>query len=518
MPNFLSSTWNHIYEAFTGPKTVDEEFDLKLEECKMVERNIHNIQRLFREHSLKVSGMREWLVDFYSSIGAIYDNNSPLYPVVNEILLVHQELERLLFRLSENINTINLASNEWDKYFAEVRGHQKLRIEHRFVYDHYDRKMERLVQRRNKMISKGKEAESPRFVKLFERNDLKYRSAAENFGKVSMYIYQRMCDLLDYKTKFVNPILIQLVNQEVQYYNACAQLMSRLTNIQQRFMEVEGQVQRQPITYDPFKYIRGRNLVGKIDLFNYNPHDISLIDTKRSLLQTNVESGANLFPQLNNVKPLETGMTSSILTQPLGTTYQPGFTTGTIFTQPITSGITGLNQPLTTTGTTITQQPITTTTGTITTGTIQPIRLTETTGTIQQPTTTTQPLEYSEEEDLAEFENEEEEERALHEGIKQIRLNEEDIGQQKVINVPLDKDSQLNIKIKVDDELKNQTNLTNQQQLPQTISSTTTQGPNITSSQHYDFTGDIKTPLQQSTGNNLNAQNVATQSSNVQNI
>lgn len=49
MPNQWSHGIRKMYESATGARTIDTEFNLKVEECKMVEHNLRSIQRLFRE-------------------------------------------------------------------------------------------------------------------------------------------------------------------------------------------------------------------------------------------------------------------------------------------------------------------------------------------------------------------------------------------------------------------------------------------------------------------------------------
>ena len=95
MPNFWSSTTRQIYEAFAGPGTIDTEFNLKVEELKMAEKNIENIQKLFRNFNSDTRGVKKWYQDIYSSYAACYTNNTPYYSIVNEIMMVHQELEHL---------------------------------------------------------------------------------------------------------------------------------------------------------------------------------------------------------------------------------------------------------------------------------------------------------------------------------------------------------------------------------------------------------------------------------------
>lgn len=101
--------------------------------------------------------------------------------------------------------------NEWDKYFGEVKAHLRTRDGLRMTYDHYDRKMEHLHSRRTKKGRKGKN-ESNRFLKSWERNDVKYRAAADNYARISTFSYKMMHELMEYRARIVNPALIQVIN------------------------------------------------------------------------------------------------------------------------------------------------------------------------------------------------------------------------------------------------------------------------------------------------------------------
>lgn len=303
MPNLWTTTGRQLYESFSGPHTVDTEFNLKVEECKLVERNIANIQRLYRNFYKNTSGLKSFFEDVYSTFGACYENNSPYWSTVNEILIVHQEADMLYDILAENINRIYHVSSEWDKYFGEVRSHLKNRDESRFVYDHYDGKMERLVNKRNKKAHLGK-TESARFLKSFERNDVKYRSAADNYIRMSMFSYKMMNELMEYRSRIVNPVLIQLVQEESKFFTAIGQLFSRLQNIQQTLQTVDSGIQRQPCLYDPTKFIRGRNLVSKIDVHTLNPESHNLMEGKKSFFSDQVYNTNDFTynPKFQNMK------------------------------------------------------------------------------------------------------------------------------------------------------------------------------------------------------------------------
>jgi hypothetical protein len=92
-----------------------------------------------------------------------------------------------------------------------------------------------------------------------------------------------MCDVLEYKTKFLNPSLTQLCIQELEYYTACSRLLAKLGDLQQRFMEVRADDKTVRLNYDPYKFIRGRSLVN-IPGSGMNTNT-SLLEDKTSLLK-----------------------------------------------------------------------------------------------------------------------------------------------------------------------------------------------------------------------------------------
>jgi len=259
---------------------------LKVEELKMAEINVKKVQTLYHNFATHTKGWKTWLQDFYSSYGACYGNDSPYYPTINEILMVHQELEKLYDIFAENVSRINVSIEEWNKYFAEAKTHLKTRDKYRFRHDHYDDKMSKLVKDRDKRHTSGRR-EGPKFLQRFERNDVKYRNAAENYARMSKYSYDMMCDVLEYKTKFLNPSLIQLTTQELEYYTACSRLLAKLGDLQQRFNDMNMSERVNRVNYDPFKFIRGKSLIsttgGKVD------PNMRLLDEKTSLFKERTE-------------------------------------------------------------------------------------------------------------------------------------------------------------------------------------------------------------------------------------
>jgi hypothetical protein len=120
---------------------------------------------------------------------------------------------------------------------------------------------------------------------------LKYRGAAENYAKISKYTYDLMCDVLEYKTRFLNPSLLQLSIQELEYYSASAQLLTKLGNIDERLRGVRADDKTMRLNYDPFKFIRGKGLINVTGTGTGmdNRGQMDLLKEKTSILKDRVE-------------------------------------------------------------------------------------------------------------------------------------------------------------------------------------------------------------------------------------
>lgn len=163
-----NTTSQRLYETFNGPRTIDSDFNMKVEETKLAERNMDSMRLLFANFYKHQSGIKVYLSQLYSTIGSSYDNQSPYWEFISEIIFVHQELERVFDVYAENIARVSHQTVEWDRYFSEIRANLKQREHLRFIHDHYDSKIEKLVIKRNQYLQKGK-PESSRFLKVFER-------------------------------------------------------------------------------------------------------------------------------------------------------------------------------------------------------------------------------------------------------------------------------------------------------------------------------------------------------------
>jgi hypothetical protein len=57
MPNLWSLTYQKICETFSGPRTIDIEFDAKVEEMKNLEKSLIQIKSIFPNFARNTQGI-----------------------------------------------------------------------------------------------------------------------------------------------------------------------------------------------------------------------------------------------------------------------------------------------------------------------------------------------------------------------------------------------------------------------------------------------------------------------------
>jgi len=168
MPNLWTSTTQKIYEAFYGPRTIDSEFNNKVEELKACERSLGGIRHTLANFQKNTSGLKNLLRDIYSHMSLAYSENSPYWSSIMEVCSAHQEAERLLDGMVEFVGILSSQTLDWERNFDDAKKNIALREEFRRTYDHYDQKLEKLVKSRQDKTTRGAK-ESDKEIQQFER-------------------------------------------------------------------------------------------------------------------------------------------------------------------------------------------------------------------------------------------------------------------------------------------------------------------------------------------------------------
>lgn len=168
MPNIWSRTNRKIYEAFKGPRTVDTDFNKKVEEIRSEERYLEHLQTIIQRfhesretHKLHLKEINHFMMN-------CYDMNSHYWPYMNDIVNTHKELEKLHDNYIENVMRTTNITSDLNVRLNAIRENIRERDRLRFIHDHYDEKMEKYVRDRNRRAESAK-AEPIEFVHGFER-------------------------------------------------------------------------------------------------------------------------------------------------------------------------------------------------------------------------------------------------------------------------------------------------------------------------------------------------------------
>jgi dTDP-4-amino-4,6-dideoxygalactose transaminase len=100
--------------------------------------------------------------------------------------------------------------NNWENFFEEIRDISKLAEESRKVYDHYEKKLEKLEDKKIEMLKEGKFNESCSFFKIIVRNEDKYMKSKEDYINKAITTYDAIERLNTDMYFVVSPVLLSV--------------------------------------------------------------------------------------------------------------------------------------------------------------------------------------------------------------------------------------------------------------------------------------------------------------------
>lgn len=168
MPNFFTVTNQRIYEAFHGPKTIDTDFNMKLEQVKQADRNIYHLDQLLYRVPHYFHGIRDYYSTLCNIIDSTFEKDTSYYIYSSQITNIYKELFRLYEVYTANVQAYHNTTFDWMKMLEDVKQSIKERERLRLIHDHYDDKIENYVKRRNRHLEKNQQ-ESASFIEAFER-------------------------------------------------------------------------------------------------------------------------------------------------------------------------------------------------------------------------------------------------------------------------------------------------------------------------------------------------------------
>lgn len=203
MKNLWNRATQRIYEAFNGPKVKDNEFDEKVNEMHNSEKGLLMLREVFLNSEKNYNGLRYHFTTVYSSLKAIYEGRSEFDSISNEIIQVHKEMEALCNNYLKAMYDVKQMTDEWMNLFREAKIAIENREKDRREYEHYDVKMEDIMKERA-----NKNSESSKEIDHYNRNEVKYRDASENYVNSCLIAFNKIEAINDKKISLVNPSVV----------------------------------------------------------------------------------------------------------------------------------------------------------------------------------------------------------------------------------------------------------------------------------------------------------------------
>lgn len=250
MPNFWTKAEQFIGESLKGPRTKDKEFDKLTEKMKTVEIGLSNLKQILQKMPTILNQLELTFRELIISINQIY-NNSPFKDITKEIQNKQELIEIEFSNFSKTISKIFSKTSEWTKIFNISKEQIKLREDKRKIYDHYEKKIEKIDS--NNIKSK-KEKE------FFERNTEKYQKAAADYVDISEKAFNSINSSLSRTYDIVNIILSELIHCEKNSFEKMNEFCKYTKDIGKKFEECKNFANNPSninnfYSYDPTKYM-----------------------------------------------------------------------------------------------------------------------------------------------------------------------------------------------------------------------------------------------------------------------
>ena len=257
MPNFWTKTAQWLTESFNGPRTKDEEFQKLVEKMHLIESGVITLRTILQNFVNYTASMGNLFKEISESIGKIYDPTSPFYELGKGIKESHELMLKEYTSFYKTTSKLYSKTSEWTTLFTQAKEEIKKREEKRKVYDHYEQKLDHLYEKESKGKKGSKNEEK------IERNEEKYKKAAEEYVTSSEQSFKSISEILERRYEMINPVCADLILKELNFFSSISRILKPFEEIDIKFDETKTK-QLDNFTYDPWKSIKGREIIKKV--------------------------------------------------------------------------------------------------------------------------------------------------------------------------------------------------------------------------------------------------------------
>ena len=258
MPNLWTRSSHAIQEAMNGPRTEDVEFTNLIEKIKVIEMGVVILCNMLQTFENQTQSLGLVFKQLSDSIDKIYDSSSPFHSLANDIKEAHVAMLNYYDTFKKNTSSLSSRTSEWSVLFTQVQEQIKQRNDKKKVYDHYEQKLDKLYE-----INAAKKSKSKRDEELLERNELKFKKAAEEYAETSEKSFKTITNILDRRYDIINPVFSDFIKNESLFFQNVTKTLSKFEEIEEIFNKIKAEISSK-YKYDPWKGIKGRDYIKKV--------------------------------------------------------------------------------------------------------------------------------------------------------------------------------------------------------------------------------------------------------------
>ena len=254
MAKFFRRGLQFIGEKFGSEITIDKDFVKLLNQVDNTEKGFTDFRFVMQNFNTYIEKFPKFFTDISNALKLIY-SNTPYYPFIEELLIKQQLLNVHLEDMNKLLIKLCSRSSEWDKIFQDVKKKLVERENKRKELDHYEKKMLKMKNSKDK--------------KKVERNEEKYTKAVSEYAEISEKIFNQLQGALKLGWKLANPVVSDFILGEINMLDGMNNTMSYFKDNIKRLSEINFNISNpdtkmKQSNYDPVKYIKGKEIIRRV--------------------------------------------------------------------------------------------------------------------------------------------------------------------------------------------------------------------------------------------------------------
>lgn len=325
MKNTFNKVTQSLFEAFKGPRTKDFEFEKINQEYLVCKERMLNLKNQIDSYPSKLEGYQIALDGLIGNFEVIFSKEQEGYfQFMSNVLGAHKALKDKLLAMFLRVDHLKSSMAKWTEHCTSVDGKLSLREEKRKTFDHYDEKMEEMLEERNKIIIKGK-IPSEKDDEKYVRNIKKYQNAANEYVEATNDAFKHICYFLDSRYENISLSVVEFIELEASFYNEASYIFNFFRNCRNNIMALKQNFRPTHREYDAANFIRGKSIlnVNVEELMKNSTHISGIIEGKseysRSSTNNNDMNRAGAFNQNQNMNNFGNQQRTNTMFNPYGT-------------------------------------------------------------------------------------------------------------------------------------------------------------------------------------------------------